>query len=298
MKELFIVFPRIEAVNFNANAGAYIAGVPQPTAICGLATALCLSWARARPGELEYPLAEVVYGVQAFSGFSGQSRNPCSMSSQRGKVSAPMTDRPRASMQFGLVLRVTLATDETPSDADFLPFLQEALEALRLSGASLWLRAPIVTLDDAASALQRLPADTFVLSDESELLQAWLSQPGAPAVGEALALLAERPKDREVYKPRYVPAVLGVRRFEEPSNLPGSKQGLPHAYGEPVMGLARFRTVGSVRRAYRGSTEEDTLEQTMPDGTTVEVPVLPAVFWHYPLPAPEAPDLHLVRGLR
>lgn len=297
----YLVFPRIEAQNFNANAGAYVAGVPQPTAICGLVHAFCLAWQRNRPGELGHPFASALYAVSQFSGLQGQSRNPKSMHSQKstigGSPSAPMTDRPRASMEFSLVLELNLAQEAASDDATMLHALTQTLESLRLCGGSLWVRAGARLYDTKAKALSAVPSDAFVLSDETHVLRGWLSQQPDLSVAQALADLCARPKAADEYKPRYVPLVAGLHKLTEFAPLSGARNGYAHAYAEPVIGLGRFRSIASVRRAYRLAQEAqcEPVEAVMPDGVSIPCNATPGVFWTY-ASFPLGEEFHLVEG--
>lgn len=302
MSKVYLVFPKVEAPNFNASAGAYISGVPQPTAICGLTHAFCLVWNRVRPGELASTFSPVVYAISNYSGLQGQSRNPKSQFAQKTDAakspSAAMTDRPRASMIFSLIMEIDLKKEDAFSDAGVISFIESTFESLRLSGASLWLLAPPVLKDTKLKALKAIPSDSFVLSDESSLMKSWLDASPKMPVSSAIAHMCARPKDRETYKPRYVPIISGVHRLTDLAKFPGSKNDWLHAYAEPVIGLARFRSLASVCRAHRDATNteyQESVDVVCPDGAVVSTQSMPSIFWSY-ANFPHGSDFNLTCG--
>jgi hypothetical protein len=235
----YYLFPKIRAVEFRAHAGAYVVGVPQPTAMAGFAYALGLKLSEktglklnAKPG--------VLYGVSDFSGFSGPSLNQRSGSDtlkSKAPVPAPIDDRVRASATITLFLELS-ADDENalPSAAQ----VQYFIERMRIQSASLFIQSPGVASHDLQQLLKKVPSDVFFLLDSTQDMQASVEAGLSPA--EALAQKIRRPADNSTYKPRWVPLLVGWRPFQELAGI----QAEP-VLTEPVLGLGLFASKGSLR---------------------------------------------------
>lgn len=248
MHTTYLVFPAVRAVEFVASAGAYVFGVPQPTAVCGLAHAFGRRLAQRLPAagvEAEVP---VLYAVRSFDGLLGLSRNPrTAVDEGRAKLGtpAPMVDKPRSSATLALVLEIA-STQALARDPELPALARALLQAQRLQAASLFVQAEPLVCGDFATALRRLPRDAFVLTDEAAHLRALVAE--GLSVADALAQAVSRPVDRS-YKPWYVPVVPGYRALQAPSRKTGVRDNHRHAWCEPVLGLARFRTAAAALRA-------------------------------------------------
>lgn len=255
----YYLIPSLKAQGFRAHAGAYIVGVPQPTAIAGLAYALGLALSRKTQKKLASKPA-VAYGVRDWSGFGGLSLNQRQASnteSAKLKTPAAIDDRVRASATLTLIIELVFEedTDDLPTASQ----VAETLEAMRLQSASLFNCGTPRQFDSLQECARYIPKEAFFLVDASaEMREALQDQ---PVTWKALASLIERPADPLVYKPRWVPALVGWRALSTPQPHPRMREGAAaHAFAEPVIGLARFRSAASFKSELRNlDPEESTL---------------------------------------
>lgn len=242
--------PAVQAEEFRAHCGAYIVGVPQPTALVGLATALRIALQR----DCGYKIAGqigVAYGVAHWEGIHGISTGTrASFSTPRADASvpAPIDDRARATAEFSLIFEITVAEGPAPSAVD----VGRCLDSLRLQGATLWVseeKAPVACAT-ASQALAAAPASAFFLLGAADALEERMAQTGE-LVWQAIASMIARPTSASApYKPRWVPAVVGWRTLEDLRVRLGMRDGADaHAYAEPQIGLCRFTTASALRRA-------------------------------------------------
>jgi hypothetical protein len=240
-RTVYYVLPDVRAEEFRAQAGAYIQGVPQPPSVAGLVYALGLSLQRTEGITLEHAPG-VAYGIRNWSGLSGISLNKSSKK-EKARESAAIDDRVRASATLTLFLELVLS-DESPVPS--VEALITQLSKMRLQSASLFCSGRSLATEDIREAIKWLPADAFFLTDASaDFKEALLDQ---PVTWTAMAELICRPSDKEVYKPRFVPAFLGWAPLSKPvARSQRREDAIAHVVAEPVLGLAQFRSKGSFR---------------------------------------------------
>jgi hypothetical protein len=255
-KALYFTFPRLHLVEFNTNAGAYVMGVPQPTAIGGFAHAL----ARRICEALETTPAQLpafAYAVSRFSGFSGISLNQRQASgTPRAELStpAPIADRPRANLDFSLVVELVVEDSCEPLAS---ALLADMVQAQKLQAGSLFCRAEPEVHNNFAGALAALPNAAFLLCDATDEFQ-FLLNDGQSVVAAMTSLIA-RPTVN-AYKPRYVPVVTGWEGLESLVERKGMRAGASgHAFSEPVLSVGLFRGVGAARKLYAADSQASQL---------------------------------------
>lgn len=255
MNSVYYLLSNVHVESFRAHAGAYVVGVPQPTSVAGLARALTMELARKTNPHIE-PTAGVLYGVQSWFGLSGISLNQRQGSSVPGaKLTTPsaIDDRVRASAEMTFIFEVLVREGDTPSADE----VKAALESLRLQGASLFVKGKVSQHESLHDCARRIPRDCFFLVDAVEDLAEALKE--QPVTWQAMLSLIERPRDADVYKPRWVPAITGWRELRAPRAHSQMRAGaVTHALAEPVIGLAKFRSAASLRGELRSSNAEST----------------------------------------
>lgn len=248
MNVRYLVFPKVRAIEYRAHAGAYVVGVPQPTAVAGLAHALARKLCASRHLEA-HAQTPFVYAVSEFRGFAGLSRNPDTVWTEKAKdrtVPAPIDDRVRATAVLGVALELDGCLLENAAPKA----LAQALEALRLQGASLFVDALPVVVDTLEAALEALPAHSFVLCDAREHLRRHMQEESMNEV-QALGEFLARPEDG-AYKPAFVAVLAGWRALASetcPRSL--NPAAFAHRWCEPVLGLGLFRSHASARALLR-----------------------------------------------
>lgn len=238
---VYIAIPALRVVEFRANAGAYLQGIPQPTTIAGLTHALGLALTAEHGIEMAQAPG-VAYGVSAWSGFSGISLNKKQSSKADATKAAAIDDRVRASVTLSLIIELVL------SDASLTPSpeqIVQQLERMRIQGGSLFNQAPVKVETELSDAVRSMPASAFFLSDASDTMADTLATTGNTV--DALLKHISRPRDGS-YKPRWVPALVGWRALTEAVKHPACKNAADAlVVAEPAIGLAIFRSKGSFR---------------------------------------------------
>lgn len=253
---LYLVFPHLHLVEFNTHAGAYVMGVPQPTAIGGFAHALARH-AMQHLGATPQQLPAFAYAVSRFSGFSGISLNQRQMAgTPKGDAftSAPISDRPRANLDFSLIVELIVDNAEVSLTPELLTGM---VQAQRLQAGSIFCKSAPSIVENFSAALALLPATGFVLCDAAKDMQVLLDE--GQDTTTAMASLFARPIGN-AYKPRHVPVITGWEALQTPDARPGVRSGAQvHAYAEPVLSAGLFRSVASARKLFSFNEEDDTL---------------------------------------
>lgn len=255
-RTLYFVFPALHLVEYNANAGAYVLGVPQPTAVGGLAHAFARRVSAAM-GAPYLRMPAFTYAVSQFGSFSGISLNQRQLhGTPRASAAtpAPINDRIRANLDFSLI--VELVVDE----AFELPkreFIADLIQAQRLMAGSIFCNAPPVVVEDFAEALALLPSTAFVLCDATAKVQALLDS-GETTVSAMARLFAQAPN--QAYKPRYAPVISGWQALQAPEAHPKMKGGADaHAFAEPILSAGLFRSIAATRTLLAKNELDDTV---------------------------------------
>lgn len=285
----FWVVKNISAQAYNANAGVYILGVPQPTAISGWIHAFMRAIAKKSGLDISGD-TRFVYAVEHYSGPSGISlstRTAAGTAAAKKATPAAIVDRAKAHLVFSVIIEWIPGQDDSSASTMLARSkIKEAIEQTRLMGASLFLESSeqIMLENDLQSALRKLGASSFILSDaslnlEQAIEEERLENPDSGVV-EALAVLLARPIDGS-YKPRYVPVISGyqalksvVRKdgelesprnpqeknnegtaFEHPSptaeDFRARHEQYSHHYVEPIISAGLFQSRASALKAER-----------------------------------------------
>lgn len=215
----FWVVRNVSATEFRAQAGAYVIGVPQPTAISGWIHAWLRGIAKKAGVELGCD-TRFVYAVDRFDDGGGLSRNPLSefgALKARAVNPAPTIDRARGSVVFSVIVE-WVATDPAMEGLLDREKIGDAIEASRLMGASLWIdRDKDVFMEkDLGAALKKLGASSFVLADASpdlaEALEEVVAEDPQAGTAEAFAKVLARTSDGS-YRPWRVPIIAGYQKL-------------------------------------------------------------------------------------
>lgn len=254
----YIVFPHLRGVEYNANAGAYVMGIAQPTAIGGLVHAFSRI-ATQEYGVSMHRLPAFAYSVSHFAGFSGRSLNQrqgFGTLKVKGDAArpAPVTDRPRATFDFSLIIEIVIDEPGVVLSPDVM---KDIMLYQRIQAGGIFCEEAPSIVEDLAQALALLPATGFVLCDATRDMEELLDA-GQDTV-TAMATLFSRPSLNS-YKPRHVPLVTGWEALQEPAVRPGMKSSAyAHAYAEPVLSAGLFRSVASARQLFLDNSDDDTL---------------------------------------
>jgi len=123
--------------------------------------------------------------------------------------------------------------------------VRDVIEAmgLRLAGGKVAQPAGIFEADDLWDAVRKCGRGYWV-SDATQVVRNRLDN-GMPITEAVLGMVADG---------WYAPATLGYRALTRFEQRPGARDGLDHAYGEPVVGLVRYQSVFSLQDGGRCPT--------------------------------------------
>ncbi len=107
---------------------------------------------------------------------------------------------------------------------------------VRLAGGKVPRPPKVLEADDLPSAI-RMCGRGYWVSDATHVVRDRLAD-GMPIVEAVMGQVAGG---------WHVPATLGYRALTRFEQRPGARDGLDHAYGEPVVGLVRYKSVFSLR---------------------------------------------------
>ena len=133
-----------------------------------------------------------------------------------------------------LVFEVDAFSDWKSHEAD------RFLAGARFAGGQIISHGKLSEHDDLKGALHRIGRG-FLVSDRSDLLSGHTD----PLAAMMDALYPEKKEDK---LPWLCPTNLGYILAEEPRARQGSRQGLPHAWAEPLAGLVQFKALSSALR--------------------------------------------------
>lgn len=249
-KALYYCCPALQVVEYRAHSGAYVEGVPQPTAVMGFARAACLALERKGLLRLEQPLG-MAYAVSDWNTPIGIARRTVTEHGKNSKAkdAAPFDPRSRTTATLSLILELV-----QPDDGPFLSAAELEAQLLRmslLSGSIFLMREGAQTIsvrhakcfDSLRDAVRFAPANAFFVTDARQDLEAILE--GHPSTWAALTALLARPVTG--YKPHYAGALVGwspLTALDTPSALRPVAVG--HRWVEPVIGAVQFRNRGSM----------------------------------------------------
>ena len=293
----YVHLKNLSASDANTHAGYYILGLPAMTGITGFAHVIqrhCHEVfydeidKRRRLEEKDKPEVNgVCFTVHSMQRLDSHPKyiNYQLGSRIRGEIAATI-DRRGVHLNFDLILRIDEKGNENRTNLEeyimgpkFLNFLKTLpFCSGRLNFPDKTFPGPVKqaisyfeTKDELKESLMGISASSFIIEDATDTLFNALEE--NPEEDSLTLLLdhikrqrrfgSEANKKPREYRPWYIPLAVGYQALEEtPAVRTGSRNGYPHLFAEPVIGLGLARSMGS----YRFQLKEDT---DMP------------VFWRY-----------------
>ena len=285
------------ATDANSHAGYYMLGLPAMTGATGFAHVIQRHFhnvfhdeidKRKRLKENDKPdVAGVCFIVHSMQKVESHPKyvNYQLGSRARGEIAATI-DRRGVHLSFDLILRIDEKGNENRTNFEeyimgskFLNFLRTLpFCSGRMNLPDKPVQGPVnrtisyfETKNGLQKALSGIPASSFIIEDAANTLSdAMRENPEKDSLSVLLDFIKrqkragnEAVKNPREYRPWYIPIAVGYQALEKkPAVRTGSRNGYPHLYAEPVIGLGLARSMGS----YRFQLEEDT---DMP------------VFWRY-----------------
>jgi len=130
-------------------------------------------------------------------------------------------------------------------DGFSLDDLKDQMRSARIGGGRVMSYGFIQSFEnDISHAIDKLPAG-YWLAEASDVVAKRL------ALGESMteALLTRVKASEGIESGWYVPVTLGYATITDFEQREGSRDGLPHAFAEPVVGLTRLLSSGGIKRS-------------------------------------------------
>jgi CRISPR type I-F-associated protein Csy2 len=258
MTPYYITIP-VTLSQYHAQSGFYTLGTPALSGITGFAHALSL---KTEP-LFGFQVDGVAVGVRDMLLHPGHEKHvkylQCRNEGPGGPGAlASILDRRLASAELFLVLRIE--SEDQSFDFrfnDHRQHLWSILMASKIAGGTVTISEPcaLSIMKTANEALKHIPYFVRFLQDARIDLLEYQEQEGCP-MEQAFFDLTRRKKEQEETttasnRPNgfFVPVAVGYHLLEDPTTeRTGVRGGYPHAFAEPLIGLARYRTCGSIRR--------------------------------------------------
>jgi CRISPR type I-F-associated protein Csy2 len=293
----YVHLRNLSATDANTHAGYYMLGLPAMTGITGFAHVIQRHWhdvfhdeidRRRRLKKNDTPdIAGVCFIVHSMQKLESHPKyvNYQLGSRVRGETAATIDCR-GVHLSFDLILRVDEKGNENRTSLEeyimgpkFLNFLKTlpfcsgrlTLPNRTVPGSVKQAISYFETKDGLKESLIGIPASSFIIEDAVDtLFEALKENPEKDSLSLLLDFIKrqkrssrEAEKKPREYRPWYIPIAVGYQALEEkPAMRTGSRNGYPHLFAEPVIGLGLARSMGS----YRFQIEED-----------MDMPV----FWRY-----------------
>jgi CRISPR-associated protein Csy2 len=241
----YLVLRRLSARNVNALPAWWFVGAPGPASYLGFAHALARA---SQPSDACWPdvaiihhdfevLAETPAGAMTL--LPHQQRGVSLMNmDDYAKDKAPIKQRPLLSSQPTVRGHVTVTLVlRLPADAVFsLQTAQSFLSTARLAGGNV---AGIgrVELVDSMDAVNSLVSGGFAVHERSDLMYA------GEAIDPLAAVLAATAPGSFESNPWVTPAALGYALLTSARERSLTRDGYPHAFAEPLVGLIQYRSL-------------------------------------------------------
>lgn len=248
----------IHARAVNAQNCYAVYGLPAPSAYAGFIHALCLRAGVTPPASPQFAIgihsAEVCGADSRYLANFALLRSAHRDIKHNSKDTQTQLDIPRLNLHATLVTDI----DTTNADEDIGEHMQKALYGMGFAGGTLIHTLPgageatQLYLTDEAKQVNRVLFGAKLMRDASD----WLSKapthndlPDEDLFDRMLAYLAAPSKDgsQRRYGPRptqgqLVPTCVGYRLMETPRTREGARKGYPHAFADPLIGLAELVT--------------------------------------------------------
>lgn len=274
---LYLYLKDLKILNANALANAYIAGLPALTGFVGYSHVIERFLRQQLSPLIKLKgIAPIIHEMQLGDSHPKYVSYKQDMDSH--KQASTIDER---TVYLGCDLLFRLQIDSTPVREQLAEWIHcetfaAFLSSLALCGGKVvWLsnHMELIPQDRLYNQLQQMPSQSFFIEDSTELLNRDHFLEYSDNLDILLDLIKRRrsikdnatqsndqPKTFKKSPYFYIPVAIGYHGLEDTPKQRIGARSRKHIYAEPVIGLARARTVASVRKQR---------EQ------------LPPIFWHY-----------------
>lgn len=232
---LYLHIPRLEIQGANFMATCWLVAPPSPMAAAGFAHNLAR-----QIGSREQGVAIIHHDAQLLAEQIGfdvlrphQMRGACLIDEDDYVRGLALSLQP--SVKGHLTLSLVVAFDEETGVA--MSRVESFLYKARYAGGVI-ISAGRPALYSSTEELTRAIRGGFAVHDRSDLVSETIER---DRVDPLEAILRLTRKDRMEELPWLMPAVLGYEALTQPQSRRGSRDGHPHVFGEPLVGLVQYR---------------------------------------------------------
>lgn len=237
----YLVIPRMEVRNANAQPAWWLIGAPAPTAFHGFAYALGRA-TKARPSGVGIIHHDIDFLGEEFGGqlYPHQFRaagfiDKDDYSSKNAHV---LSSQPtaRCNLSVSLVIRFDDHESENFSQSATERFLSSA----RLAGGSIVDHGKLGPLTSDPEQIGRSIRSGWGLHERQDLM---VRQEGDRDYLDVILRLTQPTDEARKTYPWLMPTTLGFRAITPVERRIKSRHGLPHAYAEPLVGLVQYKSI-------------------------------------------------------
>lgn len=244
MSQTIVLFPRLEVTAANAMPAWWFMAPPSPTAYVGFGQALALKClVNAKAGDFigvgvvlhDYRLrAEKVRGTYSYLPHQLRAASLIDAVDYSAKNKNALSLQPSARCDMTVSVAVVFG-----EDADIDPTrLEKFMHSARIAGGVV-AQSRKYLLEDGQASVRRKLGTGFAVHLRSDLMKPAAGQDSLDAL-----LLATRPdKETRAKNPWVLPATLGYAAVTPIENRIWTREGYPHAFAEPLVGLVQLMPI-------------------------------------------------------
>ncbi|CAK0773987.1 CRISPR-associated protein Csy2 [Gammaproteobacteria bacterium] len=236
----FLLIPRIEVHNANAQPAFWIVGAPPPTAFHGFAYALGLAINAKQNGvciihhDIEF-LGEVFYGQLHPHQFRAAGLiDKDDYSSRNAHV---LSSQPTA--RCNIIASLAICFNDEEVEKVSMNAVERFLSGARLAGGSIIEHEKIVFETDPEKIKRHIHTG-WALHERQDLM---VRQPDDRDYLDVVLRVTRKERERNPDHDFVMPTTLGYRTITPIEQRVNARKGLPHAYAEPLVGLVQYKAV-------------------------------------------------------
>lgn len=249
----YIVIPRVEVRNANAQPAWWIIGPPPVTAYVGFAQALTLHLnAGLHDGiavvhhDIQF-LGETSwdYGTKTLLPHQFRAASFINKDDYSSKNAHALSSQPTARCHLTVSLVIKFDDNASFSGTAIVPFLHGG----RLAGGTIIDHGePVVLIDeDDIDKVVKVVGTGFSLIERQDLM---VKQDGDRDMLDVLLRLTKRVKEPDEDRNWLLPTTLGYVEITTRQQRKNVRGDFPHAYCEPLVGLAQYRSIRDAGLAF------------------------------------------------
>lgn len=242
----YIVIPRVEVRNANAQPVWWIIGPPPVTAYMGFAQALTLHLNAGHHDGIAVVHHDIQflgetswdYGTKTLLPHQFRAASFINKDDYSSKNAHALSSQPTARCHLTVSLVIKFDDNASFSGEAIVPFLRGG----RLAGGTIIDHGePVVLIDeDDIDKVVKVVCAGFSLIERQDLM---VKQDGDRDMLDVLLRLTRRVKEHDAGRDWLLPTTLGYAEITARQQRKNVRGDFPHAYCEPLVGLAQYRSI-------------------------------------------------------